>query len=144
MSASGSDVAYRIAAEAVVVVHFAFLAYVVGGGFLAWKWRPAFWPHLAALRATQKFYTGNPRRQRGTRDRNAEARSVAVGQRSAAWGLTVLRGVTGGFIDHYVENVLYPERDTPLVQALALAVVALSWTGVLLRWRARRRPSAHT
>ncbi|WP_432420659.1 DUF2784 domain-containing protein [Nocardia farcinica] len=39
---------YRLLADLTACAHFAFVAYVVLGGFLAW-WRPwAFWPHLAA------------------------------------------------------------------------------------------------
>jgi hypothetical protein len=37
---------YRILADAAMAVHFGFLAYVVAGGFLAWRWPRAIWPHL--------------------------------------------------------------------------------------------------
>ena len=37
---------YRVLAETTMVVHFAVLVYLVLGGFLAWRWRYAFWPHL--------------------------------------------------------------------------------------------------
>ncbi|NUS01143.1 MAG: DUF2784 family protein, partial [Nonomuraea sp.] len=30
---------YRLIADAVMVVHFAFLAYLAVGGFIAWRWR---------------------------------------------------------------------------------------------------------
>ena len=39
---------YSALATTVLVLHFCFLAYVVLGGFLVWKWPRAFWPHLAA------------------------------------------------------------------------------------------------
>ena len=39
---------YPLIADTVMAVHFAFLAYVVCGGFLAWRWPRMFWPHLAA------------------------------------------------------------------------------------------------
>ena len=38
---------FRVLAEATMTVHFAFLVYVVAGGFLAWRWPWAIWPHLA-------------------------------------------------------------------------------------------------
>ena len=38
---------YRLLADATMAVHFAFLGYVVAGGFLAWRWPRAIWPHLA-------------------------------------------------------------------------------------------------
>lgn len=41
-------VAYRLLADATMVVHAGFLVYLVVGGFLAWRWRWAIWPHVAA------------------------------------------------------------------------------------------------
>jgi hypothetical protein len=38
---------YRVLADATMAVHLGFLAYVVAGGFLAWAWRRAIWPHPA-------------------------------------------------------------------------------------------------
>jgi hypothetical protein len=118
---------YRIVAEVAMVVHFAFLVYVVVGGYLAWRWPRAFWPHLVA----------------------------------AGWGLLVTvvsipcpltyvenwgrrmageQGVAAtGFIDHYIEGVIYPERYTTALQALAAASVAISWLVAGLRRRAVRR-----
>src|SRR5260370_31886501 len=39
---------YRVLADAVVVVHAAFVGFVMLGGFLAWRWRPVVWVHLPA------------------------------------------------------------------------------------------------
>jgi hypothetical protein len=100
---------------AVVVVHYAFLVYVVVGGFVALIWRWTIWTHLA----------------------------------SCVWGIAIVAVPTlacpltaaelwarhhaglpsygGGFINHYVENVLYPSSYTPLVQAFCALVVASSW-----------------
>ena len=41
--------AWRILADLLVVLHLAFAAFVVFGGFLAWKWRWAIFAHLPAL-----------------------------------------------------------------------------------------------
>ena len=41
---------YRILADAAVVAHLAFLAYVVLGGFVAWRWRGTIW--AKPMRAT--------------------------------------------------------------------------------------------
>jgi MYXO-CTERM domain-containing protein len=38
---------YRLVADAAMVVHFAFLAYMALGGFLAWRRRRTIWVHLA-------------------------------------------------------------------------------------------------
>jgi hypothetical protein len=115
---------YGVLASTVLVLHFCFLAYVVLGGFLAWRWPRALWPHLAA----------------------------------AAWGLAVVAipltcpltlvehwarrkagegGVGRGFIDQYIEGVLYPERFTHVLQVLVGVLVAVSYAGIYLRRRKR-------
>lgn len=116
---------YEVLASTVLVLHFCFLAYVVLGGFVAWRWPKALWSHLAA----------------------------------AAWGLAVVTipltcpltlvehwarrragetGVGTGFIDQYIEGVLYPERYTHLLQVLVGVLVAVSYAGIYLRRRKRR------
>ena len=39
---------YRVLAETVVLVHFAFVPFVVLGGLLALKWRRIAWAHVPA------------------------------------------------------------------------------------------------
>jgi len=103
---------YGILADAVTVAHLGFILFVAAGALLALRWPWLVWAHIPAL----------------------------------AWGMgTVLIGFTcplthlelalrrrageqsydGGFVDHYLENVVYPEHYTGVLQALvALAVVA--------------------
>jgi Protein of Unknown function (DUF2784) len=122
-------VGYRLLVTAVLAVHFAFLAYVVVGGFLAVRWPRLFWPHLVA----------------------------------AAWGLLVVAfpvtcpltwaenwarvragegALTKGFIDRYIEGVIYPARYTPVVDVLVGLVVIGSWLLVYRNWRIVRRTRA--
>jgi hypothetical protein len=110
----------------ILVVHFGYLAFVVVGGFLAWRWPRVFWVHLAA----------------------------------AAWGLAVVgipltcplttaeywarrqagqKTHTAGFIDRYIEGVLYPQRFTLLLQVLVGVTVVGSWVGAYLYRRHLRR-----
>ncbi|MCF6469059.1 DUF2784 domain-containing protein [Nonomuraea sp. MG754425] len=112
---------YRLIADVAMVAHFAFLAYLVVGGFLAWRWRRTIWAHLAA---------------------------VAWGLLSVTIGvecpLTLLEdwgrrhaGEAGlpasGFIDHYIEGVIYPEEYTNLVRLGVAVLVLFSYAGYLLR-----------
>ncbi len=113
---------YRVLAIGVALVHGAYLAYVVLGGLVALRW-----PWTVSLHA------------------------VAVG-----WGALVIaasmrcpltsvqdwlrqRGgqppLTTGFIDRYVEGVLYPARLTPVVQVVAAALVLGSWLTLFARHR---------
>ena len=40
---------YAWLADAVVVLHFAFILFVIAGGLLVWRWRRLAWVHLPAL-----------------------------------------------------------------------------------------------
>jgi hypothetical protein len=120
---------YRVLAEATMVAHFAFLVYLVTGGFLAWRWPAAIWPHLGAA-----------------------AWGVAVTALSLDCPLTWLQdwarrragehALSGGFIDTYLTGVVYPARYAGLIQILVGAVVVGSWVGVALRAATRRRAAA--
>ncbi|MBV2366811.1 DUF2784 domain-containing protein [Streptomonospora nanhaiensis] len=119
---------YRFIGEAAMLVHFGFLAYVALGGFLAWRWPHAFWPHLVVA-------------------------AYAVGLLEVGWTcpLTVVEdwarrraGQEGlppeGFIDHYLTGVVYPEEHLGLVQFGMGVCVAVSWIGLLvLRRQGGRR-----
>ncbi len=114
---------YRVLADLVVLLHTAFVAFVVLGGFLAWRWRGVVWAHVpCALWGIAIEYGGwicplTPlenyfRRRAG------------------------LSGYPGGFIEHYILPVLYPAGLTPTKQILlgTLALVAnLVAYAVLLR-----------
>jgi hypothetical protein len=51
-------------------------------------------------------------------------------------------GLPRGFIDTYIEGVLYPARYAEQAQLLAAALIVLSWLGVYLIRRRRSRLSA--
>ncbi len=112
--------AYKLLADATVMVHFAFLAYVVAGGFLAWRWPPAIWPHLLAAGwglSTLVFRLDCP------------LTWLEDWARRRAGG----SGLSHGFIDTYLTGIVYPERYTGLLQVLAAVAVAVSWVAALLR-----------
>ncbi len=118
-------------AELVMVVHFAVLLFLVVGGFLAWRWPRVLYFHLAM----------------------------------ATWGLLIvlfplacpltwleneLRAAAGrpqlanGFIDTYIDGVLYPDSAARLVQVLVAVVVLVSWTGYYLKRRDEQASPTHT
>ncbi len=120
---------YHVLAEATMVFHFAVLVYIVFGGFLAWRWPKLIWPHLAL--AAWGFSTITV----GT---NCPLTWLENWARQRAGEATL----GSGFIDHYIEGVVYPERYTGLIQFAAGTLVVISWIGALvfyLRSRARRR-----
>ena len=119
---------YRVLAEATMVVHFAFLAWVVLGGFLAWLRPWAIWPHLlAAVWGLSTVLFGFHCPLTWIEDRAREQAGSA--------------GLERGFIDTYLTGIIYPERFAGLMQGLVAMVVAVSWAGAAYRWRVRaRRP----
>ena len=105
---------YRVLADAVVVAHFAFLVFVVTGPLLAHRRRAVIWLHLPTLAWAVGI--------------------IAVGYECPLTALeNRLRHLggepayPGGFVDHYIENVLYPQRHTPLVLALAALTIAVGY-----------------
>jgi hypothetical protein len=120
---------YQLLTTLILVLHFAYLGYVVVGGFLAWRWPRTIWLHLATAGWGLVIVT-NPWGWRcPLTDAEYWARGRAGQARPAA-----------GFIDRYLEGVLYPERYGWLLQVLAGGLVVGSWAGYYLRRRSGRRP----
>jgi hypothetical protein len=117
---------YRLAADLVVAVHLLFITFVIGGGFLVWRWRRLVWAHLpAAVWGALIEFAGwicplTPL-ENALRQRAGDA------------------GYAGGFVEHYVIPVVYPAGLTPTVQiVLGLGVIvvnAIAYGVVIARWR---------
>ena len=122
---------YRGAADVVLVVHLAFVLFVVLGGFLALRWPRVAWAHLpiALYGATIEFVgfiCPLTPLEVWLRRRGGEA------------------GYSGGFIEHYVTATLYPTGLTREIQlALGTAVLVLN-AAVYWAWWRRRRARAVT
>jgi hypothetical protein len=117
---------YEVLADAVVVVHFAFLVFIAVGGLLAWRWPSVLYAHVPAV-----------------------AWSVGIISIGYECPLTPLEkrfrelaggeAYRGGFIDRYVEGVIYPERYTTVLRALMAAAVVVGWVGFAHRHRKATR-----
>jgi len=114
-------------ADAVLVMHALFIAFALGGGLLV-----AWWPRLAWL--------------------HLPAAAWAVWVTAMGWICPLTRlevhlrqldgqpAYQGGFIEHYVGALVYPEGLTRPVQvALGLALLALNVLAYARLLRARRR-----
>ena len=116
---------YRVAADAVLALHFAFVAFVALGGFLVLRWPWAAWLHLPAAAWGAAVELGGwicpltPLEN---------ALRIAAGE--AAYG--------GDFIARYLLAVLYPEGLTRSAQlAIGLGVIVLNGAIYALLWRRR-------
>jgi hypothetical protein len=122
-------VPYRALADLVLVVHLAFVLFVVLGGLLALRW-----PRVALVHVPVALY-GAVIEFAGfvcplTPLENSLRRRAGDG------------GYEGGFIEHYVTATLYPAGLSREVQvALGVAVLVINGViyTVLLRRRRRRR-----
>ncbi|HEU4647891.1 MAG TPA: DUF2784 domain-containing protein [Gemmatimonadales bacterium] len=123
---------YRLLADVVVVLHFAFVLFVVAGGLLVLRWRRLARVHLpVAVYGVVIEWIGficplTPL-EKALRRSAGEA------------------GYAGGFVEHYVLPVLYPTGLTRGVQWVLGALVLVVNVGVywwLWRTRGRRERSA--
>ena len=124
---------FRLAADAVVLVHFLFVLYVVLGGLPVLRWPWLAWLHVPAAAwgfAISVFGWLCPL----TDLENALRRRAGE------------EGYPGGFIEHYLLPVLYPAGLTREIQyllaAFVLGVNAAVYTAVYLKARRRRSVGA--
>ena len=121
---------YRALADTVLVAHFAFVLFAVLGGLLALRWRRALWLHLPAL---------------------AWGLLVQLANRDCP--LTPLEnyfrrlggeaGYAGGFIQHYVSAILYPDHLTHALRfslGLLLLVANLAAYSFVFYGASRKAP----
>jgi hypothetical protein len=118
---------YGLLADAVLLAHAAFIALVVLGGLLVLRWPRLAWVHLpvVAWGAGIEFAGGicplTPLEN--------QLRALAHEQ-----------GYAGGFVEHYVFGLLYPEGLTREVQiVLGLGVLALNGAVYAWLWYRRRQ-----
>jgi hypothetical protein len=120
---------FRSLADLLVGLHFLFVLFVVGGGFLTWRWPRVAWAHVpvalwGALIELAGWICPLTPLENDLRRAAGDA------------------GYAGGFIEHYVIPVVYPAGLTREIQlALGLAVIminAVAYGGLV--WRRRRKP----
>lgn len=116
----------RLLADGVVVLHALFVVFVVAGGALV-VWRPRFaFVHLpAAVWGALVEFTGTI----------CPLTPLENQWRRAAGDA----GYRGGFVEHYVIPVLYPDGLTPRMQvAFGIVVIAINVALYGLAWRRAR------
>jgi Protein of Unknown function (DUF2784) len=124
-------VLYRILADLVVVAHLSFIAFVAVGSLLVWKRPHLLWPHVAVVAwaaaiVTVGFTCPLTPLEQLLRER--------AGQSS----------YDGGFVDHYLDGVVYPGRFTALARLLVGVLIVIGYARLLARNRRRRQSGAST
>jgi Protein of Unknown function (DUF2784) len=115
-------VLHRFLADAVMLAHFGFLAFLALGGFVAWRHRWVIVLHAVAV------------------GWGLLSVLAGVGCPLTAWEdrfrrLAGEQGLTRGFVDAYLTDVIYPSEHLLTVQILLGCLVAVSWAGLVLRAR---------
>jgi hypothetical protein len=127
-------VLYRVLADFVVIVHGAFVVFVVLGGLLVLRNIRWAWVHLpAAIWGAWVEFAGQI--------------CPLTPLENHLRHLAGERGYTGGFIEHYIIPLMYPAgltRETQLVLGYVLVAINLGAYGVavwrMYRARARKPP----
>ncbi len=107
---------YSLLADAAVLLHFGYLVFLVVGGFLAWRFPRAIWPHLATV-----------------------AWAIGVVVISYPCPLTDLERYfrpsveERGFIERYLEGVIYPEGHLVTARLVVVVAVTVSYAGIIRR-----------
>jgi hypothetical protein len=113
-------VAYRLLADAVMLVHFGFLVFIALGGFLAWRFAFVLVVHVVAVAW-------------GALTVLAGLACPLTGWEDRLRRLTGEQGLPRGFIDTYLTGVVYPQEHLVAAQLLVAALVAVSWVGLGVR-----------
>jgi len=118
----------KVAADAVMAIHFLFIAFALLGSFLVLKWPRVIWLHLPALAwGAYIELTGNICPLTPLENHYRELAGEGA--------------YYGGFITHYLGPIIYPEGLTRSGQYLALGVlITMNLIGyglVFARWRKR-------
>ncbi len=114
---------------AILALHFGYLAYVVLGGFLAWRWPKTYFVHVAVciwgvLIVLAWVDCPLTFAEHWAREKAGQSRTTA------------------GFIDRYLTDVMYPAEYVEEVRLAVAFVVLVSWVGAFLLWRRRRAKAA--
>jgi hypothetical protein len=120
---------YGIAADAVMLVHFAFILFATFGSLATLRWPRLAWSHVPCL-----------------------IWAISIALTGSLCPLTPLedslrrlageRGLSGGFIEHYIQPLIYPEGLTrPFQVAMGVILISINAVGYGLLWRRQRRKS---
>jgi hypothetical protein len=106
---------YIIVVAVVVAAHFAFIGYLMVGGFVALRWPRTIFLHILAVVWGVGSLSVHLPCPLTDLERWARARA----------GMAPLP--SDGFIAHYITGVLYPADAVGVVAAVVFAVVIVSW-----------------
>jgi hypothetical protein len=118
---------YSLLADAILVVHLAFVLFVALGGLLVLRWHWLAWVHVPAVLW-------------GAFIELSGGICPLTPLENTLRDLAGQAGYQGGFIDHYLTSWIYPDGLTRSVQiSIGIAVLALNLAVYGYVFAARRR-----
>ncbi|PZS34482.1 MAG: DUF2784 domain-containing protein [Pseudonocardiales bacterium] len=107
---------WRALADGMVGIHYAYIAYMIVGGFIAWRWRKTIVVHVVAvvwavLIVTTKVPCPVTALQNNFRQRAGDA------------------PLSDSFINVYIRGTFYPEGQQTLSRIVVGGLILLSWVG---------------
>ena len=117
---------YRLLIAAAVGAHFAFLAFGIFGGFLAWRWRWLIWLQVVSAGWLLVIVVaGLSCPLTWIEDRGREGAGLPARD--------------GGFLDNHVAGVFYPHGYEWAARLAVAALILTSWIGFAVRSQRRDR-----
>lgn len=117
---------WRMAADALLVIHLGFILFVMLGGSLLLRWPSLIWLHVPAVAwgvIVECLHLGCPLTPWENQLRRMAGQA----------------GYEGGFIEHYLIPLIYPAGLTPAIQlwlgAIVVLVNAAVYAWLIGRWR---------
>ena len=122
-------------ADAVVVFHMLFIGFAVLGGLLVLRWKRVMALHLPAVAWATLVEVMHWPCPLTPLENHFRRRAGQV-------------GYSEGFVEHYLEPILYPAGLTPQIQIMigvgVLVVNVAVYSVVVLRWRRRSRKTGES
>jgi hypothetical protein len=113
---------FRVLAYVAVGAHFAFLAFGVLGGFLAWRWPRLIWLHVAGVAWLVLIVT-------------AQLSCPLTWIEDRARERAGMAPTPGGFIANHVAGLFFPHGHQPAAMVAVGLTVLISWAGFAARRR---------
>jgi len=111
---------YRILAGAVVYLHFGFILFAATGALLTWRWPRLAWAHLpASAWGVGSVIVGFP--------------CPLTALEKTLRRLAGASGYEGGFVDQYIEGVIYPPEYSSILRAVAAMTIMVGYVGLRSR-----------
>jgi hypothetical protein len=119
---------WRVLADGIAGIHYAYIAYMIVGGFIAWRWPKTIVAHVlavvwAVLIVTTKVPCPLTALQNNFRERAGD------------------KPLSDSFINVYIRGTFYPEGQQTLSRVAVGVVILGSWAGYYYLRRARRHSS---